>query len=257
MHEYYNHSLSCFFNRILLTLFFSTHLSFFIQAHALSIPQLTNPVMDEARMISPQVKVMVSDVLRTLLKNGGSQITLLTLSDLEGLTIEEAALQIVDQWKLGGEKKDNGVLLLIAKKERKIRIEVGQGLEGNLTDAHSKGIIEDSMVPLMKTGNIDGAMILGITQIISFTDPEFDIEKILENQSWNYKKGSHRGNSYLLFLFIFILFIIARFSGNVPLFSRGYSRWGGGYSGGFGGKFGGGWSGGGGGFSGGGASGSW
>ncbi len=233
-------------------------------AENFEVPRLSAPVIDQAQMISRTARSKISQVLQQLKQQGKIQITVLTVKDLAGLSIEQASIKVADQWKLGDEKTDNGILLLISKKERKMRIEVGQGLEGNLTDAYSKRIIDETMVPLFRSGKVDEGILLGIYQIAGRANPDLNLQSIFgAKQGWSRKGRSRRGmGSFLPLLFFFFLFI-SRLGGR----RRGRSSGAGmlmtgmllgGLSGRGGGGFGGGgFGGGGGGFSGGGASGGW
>lgn len=95
-------------------------------AHAFQVPALTGPVMDETGTLSPAVLQKLSGLLQSTAQRGNVQLQVLVLSSLQGDVIEQASIKIVDQWKLGDAKKDNGVLFLIVPSERKMRIEVGQ-----------------------------------------------------------------------------------------------------------------------------------
>lgn len=222
------------------------------------VPVLTSPVVDEAGILRTSTQSSLESALRALASSGGSQVNVLTLKSLGGLEIEQASIKIVDQWKLGEKKTDKGVLLLIAPHERKLRIEVGQGLEGVLTDADSKRIIDQAIVPLIRKGDFDSAVLVGVFQIVKKTDPQFDVSPYLEGKLKRRPKTSGDSDSggipvRLWFIIAIVLFFLF-FGGRGR---RGGGIWYGGGGGGFGGGGGGGWSGGGGGFSGGGASGDW
>ncbi len=247
----------------------------FAQAENLTfkIPELVAPVMDEAGMISAPAKNALNSAIRFLKDSSGTQITIFTFQSLEGRTIEEIGIQVADHWKLGQKGKvgssdqvlDRGVILLVAAKEHKIRIEVGRGLEANLTDIIAKSIIAEKMAPLFKEGKMSEAFVLGIVAIAKSTDPEVDLSSYLRGQKHR-RSNRSEGSSpedyiYPIFFILAILFgIFGRSRGG-----RGGGGFigGGGYGGGFsgggfsGGSSGGGWSGGGGGFNGGGASGDW
>jgi uncharacterized protein len=222
------------------------------------VPALTGPVVDEADVLNQRTELALTQALRALHDKGGSQINVLTVSSLDDTPIEQASIRIVEQWKLGGRKNDNGVLLLFAVKDRKLRIEVGQGLEGQLTDADSKRIIDQGIVPLLKSGDYDSAAVVGTFQIAQKTDPDFDLTPYLEGKA---RVGSRtqrhspngiplRGGVIMVILLLF--FILGGGSrGRRGLYGGG--GWGGRGFGGGGGS----WGGGGGGFSGGGASGDW
>lgn len=216
------------------------------------VPRLTGPVVDEARILRPQDRRELESVLRDYNAQGKAQIQILVINSLQGLEIEEASIKITDEWKLGTEKRDNGVLFLIAPNERKMRIEVGQGLEGTLPDVIAKRIIEDQVLPFFKAGDMSTGIVAGVYQIIKYVDQEY-ADQHLQAPVPERKKlpGGVIVAILLLLLFGGRFLPFAAFAGGMG--SRGRGGWGGG---GFGGG-GGGWSGGGGGFSGGGASGSW
>jgi uncharacterized protein len=229
----------------------------------LRVPELTGPVVDQAGMLRSSTRDALENLLRQVRERGGSQIQVAILPDLGGLAIEDASIKITDAWKLGGAKEDNGVLLLIAAGEHKVRIEVGQGLEGVLPDAIASRIVRDVIVPYMRQGKPDQAVLQGVLAILHNTDPKL---AGLSGQPQVAPRAPWNGDvvQLILILLFFGFFLL-------PLFfrgGRGGGFWGGfggggwgsggGFGGGgFGGGFGGGWSGGGGGFSGGGASGGW
>jgi uncharacterized protein len=222
------------------------------------VPRLQGPVMDQAGIISSGTEARLSKALLYLRKNGGSQIQILTIKSLAGESIEQASIQIVDQWELGEKGKDNGVLLLIADKEKKLRIEVGQGLEGDLPDALAKRIISEVMIPLFKSGDKSTGVMLGALNIAQRTDPKVDLGSFFSGSRNNYKSqktvSKKKSLASKVFSFLTMLFFIILFIKNPFLALMLLS---GGRSGGRGMGGGGGWSGGGGGFSGGGASGDW
>jgi len=207
------------------------------------VPALQGPVMDLAQVMTPKDKEIMQNLLRDFHQRGKGQIQVLTLPNLGGLTIEEASIQIADQWKLGDQKRDDGVLLLVGMEERKIRIEVGQGLEGDLPDIKAKQIVSDIMAPFFRQGIPSQGILQGALWIAKTIDPQFQSSipaaepRVRKVSPWKKYEG--------LFVLAFVLFMII---GNL-FRPRRSSFWGGGGGGG--------WSGGGGGFSGGGASGSW
>jgi len=221
------------------------------------VPKLTGPVVDRAGLIPPALEQSLDRAIRHLKAKGGSQLQVLTVKDLQGLPIEQASIQITDTWKLGTETDDNGVLLLVSLAEKKIRIEVGQGLEGVLTDAQSRRIIDTVIVPLFRSGHPESAILLGVINIVKKTDPSINLEGFFNGEGVSDYKTVQRKQSLLsrIFSFLFMFIMLIVFIRNPWLFLLIMTQ-GGGRRGGFGGG-GGGWSGGGGGFSGGGASGGW
>jgi len=228
------------------------------------VPALTGPVVDQAGLLSADTERQLVNLLQSLHESGGPQIQVATLPDMGGLSVEEASIRLVDQWKLGGAKADNGVLLLVAAKERRVRIEVGQGLEGDLPDARASRIVQEVILPGFRAGQPDRALVNGVYAIIHYTDPKFLETAPRVGRSGGGRGGSGRplGALELFILFIVGIFVLIKASlGRGFRGGRGSGIWwgggGGGFGGGFGGSGGGSWGGGGGGFSGGGASGGW
>lgn len=138
---------------------------FFSLLSLAQVPTLTSPVMDEAKVLNNSRDL--ESQIREVYDNGvGPQINILTIESLNGQSIEEYAHKVFTTWKLGDAKRDDGILLLISIKDRKSRIEVGQGLEGALTDLQSKRIL-DSLKPDFRAGNFSNGIQFGLTQIIS------------------------------------------------------------------------------------------
>jgi uncharacterized protein len=221
------------------------------------VPALTGPVVDGAAMLSAPAREQLTQLLRKVNDASGTQLQVLTVPDLGGLSIEEASIKVTDKWKLGSAKEDNGVLLMIAARERRVRIEVGQGREGVLPDIIASRIIREVIVPRFREGDVDRAILAGVYAILHYTDPD-----LVKNVAVPRQQKPGRGGVGVLFV-LFMIFMILQ----VLFGSRRRRLWGmGGVAGGLGGSSwggggfgggGGGWGGGGGGFSGGGASGGW
>jgi uncharacterized protein len=235
------------------------------------VPELTGPVVDQAQMFGSSEAARLSQLLRGVADHGHAQIQVLTISTLAGESLESASIQVTDKWKLGQAHKDNGVLIFIVQQDRKIRIEVGQGLEGDLPDVYAKRIIEDTMKPLFRNGNYEAGTEAAILQILSYVDSEY-LQQLQANGGYTVESRGHHLPSWsiiIIFLMIFLgpilqFFLVRRFGllgflfggwGGGGYGGGGGGNWGGG--GGWGGDGGGSWGGGGGGFSGGGASGGW
>ena len=217
--------------------------------------------MDEAQLLNSNEKAELERMLMSLFAQGGSQIVVYTTPSLEQEDIASYSIRVVDKWKLGNAKADNGVLLLVSKGDRRIRIEVGQGLEGVLVDAYSKRIIDQVITPYFKEGLFSRGIFAGVDAIIRYTDPDKAGAPVSPPAQ---RRRQSSPFSILLFLLISIFIWIAHaFGGRRGRYGLGsYSGtgFGGSGRGGFGGGgFGGGGfgGGGGGGFSGGGASGGW
>lgn len=140
---------------------------------ALDVPHLNGRVNDYARMLSPEAVQQLEQKLAAFERDSSTQIAVLTVPTLQGDDIAQFSIHVAEQWKLGQKGKDNGVLLILAQAERKVRIEVGMGLQGVLPDITASHIIRDVMRPSLKSGNFDQGVTAGIDAIISATKGEF------------------------------------------------------------------------------------
>lgn len=218
---------------------------------ALDVPSLKGRITDNAGLLSSDAAIRIEQKLSSLETSDSTQMAVLTVPTLDGDSIEDFSMRVVEQWKLGQKGSDNGALLIIAKDDRKLRIEVGYGLEGKLTDAISGRIIRQVIVPYFKRNDFEGGVEAGVDAMIAATKGEF---KAPENKAPDFEK-------YMpIIMMIFLRAIVGggRSSGFRGSSYRGSGyRGGGGFGGGFGGGGGGGFSGGGGSFGGGGSSGGW
>ncbi|MGA8495315.1 MAG: YgcG family protein [Xanthobacteraceae bacterium] len=233
-------------------------------AFALDFPQLTGRVVDQAGVMSADSRGAIEAKLKDLEDQSGIQLVVTTVKSLQGSDIETYANQLFRTWKLGQSQKNNGVLLLVAPAEHKVRIEVGYGLEGTLTDALSSVIISSAVVPCFKANDYSGGIERGVDGIISVlkgdtTDWQPKVSVRTDDDS-----TSSATLLIVLFVLFFIYFLwLSRNSGTSGRYGSGGtffppmggSSWG--SSGGDSGGFSGGFSGGGGSSGGGGASGSW
>ena len=136
-------------------------------ALAYTFPPLTGRIVDAANIIPPAVCRRITPKLAALEAKSGIQLVVATVTSLDGDEIEPYANALFRAWKLGEKDKNNGVLLLVAPNEHRVRIEVGYGLEGTLTDALSKIIITNAMAPRFKTGDFGGGIARGVDDIIT------------------------------------------------------------------------------------------
>jgi uncharacterized protein len=134
---------------------------------AITFPPLTGRVVDEADVLSAGARNALSSKLGELQAKSGIQLVVATVNSLQGEEIEPFANALLRTWKLGEKEKNNGVLLLVAPHEHRVRIEVGYGLEGTLTDALSKIIIANAIAPRFKAGDFDGGVSRGVDDIIT------------------------------------------------------------------------------------------
>lgn len=227
------------------------------------IPANDGWVTDLAGLLRPEEERTLEALMESYRAGSGQEVALLTVPDLGGRTIEELALAVARGWKIGDRETSAGALLVVARDERKLRIEVGRGLEGTLTDSIAGRIIRDVIAPEFKAGRYYPGVRLGIEAIHAALGGDY---APIERGS-GHSKGAPAVLSGLVFWIVILLLILKRrgrgavgsalpwiLASQIGSAHRGSS--GGGRVGGFsGGSFGG--FGGGGGFSGGGASGGW
>ncbi|HVR29961.1 MAG TPA: TPM domain-containing protein [Thermoanaerobaculia bacterium] len=127
-------------------------------ASALEVPFLSGRVNDGADLLSPEAERRLEEELRRLEEEKGAQVAILTLPSLEGESLEEYSLRVAETWKLGRGAFDDGALILVARDDRQMRIEVGYGLEPVLTDAASRRILDDVMRPDFRAGDFDAGV---------------------------------------------------------------------------------------------------
>ncbi|WP_244594377.1 TPM domain-containing protein [Leptospira ryugenii] len=171
----------------------------FSNIHSVEIPPLTRQVTDEAGILSTEMVRQLELKLKQNESETSNQIAVLILSSLEGEIIEDLAVKVFESWKLGQDKKDNGVLLLIAIKDRKMRIEVGYGLEGVLTDQLASRIVKQEIRPRFKAGEMDEGVEAGVNAIIAATKGEYQPS---EDDVVTSHKESRRDP--LIFAFVFL-----------------------------------------------------
>jgi len=246
-------------------------------ALSLNFPALTGRVVDEANVLDQGTRNALTQKLTDLETKTAVQFVVVTLKSLQGTSIEDFGYQLGRNWGIGPKGKNNGVLLIVAPNERKVRIEVGYGLEGTLTDAMTKVIIEGAIIPRFRVNDIAGGITRGANDIVQVLSGDAEMLKPLtptRNVPSHVSRDS--GNALIFFLIwiavvVFIGFVTTRNRRQYGRFGRGVpggpwliptaigsSGWSSGSSGGFGGGYdSGGFSGGGGSFGGGGSSGSW
>lgn len=141
---------------------------------ALDVPPLTGRVVDLAHVLPPQDSEQLSAKLKAHEEQTGNQVAVLIIPSLEGEPLEQYSHRVATTWKLGQKGTDNGVLLLVSLKERKLRIEVGYGLEGTLTDLRSSRIIRQEIVPRFKTGDIPAGVRAGTEAILKTIEGTYE-----------------------------------------------------------------------------------
>ena len=222
-------------------------------------PALTGRVVDQANILPADMEVRLTDKLAALETSTGRQLVVATVPSLQGYEIEDYGYQLGRAWGIGQAKENNGALLLVAPNERRVRIEVGYGLEGVLTDALSNVILQERVLPKFRTGDMAGGVEGGADALIDQLKlpPDQARAQVAAAEA----PANRMDPQTILFLAVFALWFVfvitrsrrfgRRVGGLIPpvIVWGGGDRWGGGGGGG--------WSGGGGSFGGGGSSGSW
>jgi uncharacterized protein len=238
------------------------------RAWAREVPPLRAHVNDTADMLPDEAEAKLEQRLTAYEQRTEQQFALLTIDTLDGDALEDFSLRVVESWKLGKKGKDNGLLLLIVKNDRRLRIEAGYGLEGEVTDAFSARVIRNVLTPQLRAGQVAQ----GVDQAFNLLMKQASGEAVPESALAPPRRARERGGSPLgaiVLLFLLVPFVLPLLlgrgrGGRGGFFIGGLGGWGagGGFGGGGGGwggggGGGGGYSGGGGGFGGGGSSGSW
>ena len=262
---------------VAMLLFLGLSLAF--AAAAPKFPALTGRIVDEANLLSAEDRRALEGELQALEEKSSDQLVIYTARSLQGYEIEDFGYQLGRTWQIGQQGKDNGVVLIVAPNERKVRIEVGRGLEPQLTDLMSKLIIENAILPAFRRGDFVAGIKAGVRDIRDVLLGDAEAVKARARSAAKREGGGGLSPALIFLLFFIVMALVLiqaearqtahpqRLDGRNRRRVGGRNRsdpgpiiipgsWGGG-SGSWGGSGGGGFSGGGGSFGGGGASGSW
>jgi uncharacterized protein len=179
-----------------------------------AVPPLQGHVTDLTETFTAEQKATLEQQLTAFEAQKGSQLAVLLVPTTAPEAIEQYAIRVAEQWKLGRKKVDDGVILIVAKNDRSLRIEVGYGLEGALTDLTSKRIISESILPRFKQGDFFGGVVVGIEQIIKVVNGES-----LPEPTGRSSRSDQSLRQLIPFLFIVALGVggvLRRVMGNVP-----------------------------------------
>lgn len=224
-------------------------------------PELSGRVVDNAEILSPTTESKITQMLQAHEQGTTEQVVVVTLPDLQGYAIEDYGYQLGRHWGIGQKGEDNGAMLIVAQKERKIRIEVGYGLEGRLTDAASATIINQIVTPAFKQGQFEQGVLNGAAAMVKVLGGE-PLAVPSRPAGGDQEKPNVRLVSLFFMIIMGVIYFIgggrgrggrggaAALLGGALLGASMGGRGGGGFGGG-------GFGGGGGGFGGGGASGGW
>ena len=152
-------------------------------AQSLTFPQQTGRVTDEAGILDAATRAALVQKLAALEAKTTDQLFVATVKSLQGTSIEDYANRLFRQWGIGQKGKNNGVLLLVAPTDRKVRIEVGYGLEGTLTDAASKLIIENSIIPRFRANDLPGGITRGVDNLVGLLSGDAPVPSAAARQT--------------------------------------------------------------------------
>ncbi|MBB3973036.1 TPM domain-containing protein [Hansschlegelia beijingensis] len=228
----------------------------------LSFPAFTNYVVDAADVLPPAEEQALIARLKSFQERTGHQFAIATVPSLQGTSVEDFANRLFRAWKLGDAKRNDGALLLVAPADRKVRVEVGYGLEGDLTDAVSRLIIENAILPRFRAGDIPRGIERGADDVMAVFSGQAEDYKARAAQLSEEEEPPVVVDIFMILFLLFFLYVLWRSMRGGGGSSRRHGPWviggPGGYGGGWSGGGGGGFGGGGGGSSGGGgASGGW
>src|SRR6478609_10435772 len=174
---------------------------------ALNFPALTGRIVDQANIIQPTTREAIESKLAELESKSGIQLVVATVNSFEGQDIEPYANELFRNWKLGEKDKNNGVLLLVAPNERRVRIEVGYGLEKTLTDALSKVIITNAITPRFKAGDFSGGISRGVDDIITVLTTDASEWQKRPSLRLDYQQPVD-STSWIIFAAVFVFFVL-------------------------------------------------
>lgn len=189
--------------------------SFTPLSFALEVPPLTGRVVDLAHVLPADVAASLAHDLEAHETKTSNQVVVLILPSLEGEPLESFSHRVATTWKLGQKGTENGVLLLIALRERKVRIEVGYGLEGTLTDLRSAHIIRQEIVPRFRNGDLPGGIAAGVRAILGTIDGTYQAEDVLPGHTQS-------GQESTAFQYVIIGIVVGTLAGIV--LSHGLQR---------------------------------
>jgi uncharacterized protein len=178
-----------------------------LAAYALTFPELTGRVVDDAGILDPSTKVALERKLAEFETKTTGQLVVVTLKSLQGSSIEDYGYQLGRHWQIGQKEKNTGALLIVAPNERKVRIEVGYGLEGTLTDAVSKLIIENSIIPRFRVNDFAGGIDRGVDDIIQAVSVDSEEWKARAKQRPDDQSNLAELLTLLFFLVIFFIIV--------------------------------------------------
>jgi uncharacterized protein len=188
----------------LLTLLYlaSYSFAFFTATAELPVPPFNSYVTDQAVVLNPGERAALEAKLSNFSKESGSQIAVLLVPTTQPEAIEQYAIRVAEAWKIGRKIEDDGILILVAKGDRAVRIEVGHGLEGAVPDAYAKRIIDEAIIPYFKSGDFTGGINSGVDKLIGLIKGE----KLPLPPSNNISGADYGGGNFLNVLIFSVIF---------------------------------------------------
>lgn len=190
------------------------------EAFALQVPPLRGRVNDTAGMLSPGAVRQLDILLQDFEQKDATQIVVLTVASLEGAALEEFSMRVAERWKIGQKGLDNGAILLISRADRKVRIEVGYGLEGRLTDLKAGRIIREVIVPEFRAGRFDRGVVNGVQAMIDVVRGEF--QAAAKQEADDLAMANLTDAIPFLILFVFLVFSLGRVSRHLGTAAGGF-----------------------------------
>lgn len=183
--------------------------------YSLDVPDLKGYVNDYADMISSEAETELETKLKAFDDSDSTQIVILTIPSLEGDALEDFSIKVAEKWKIGQKNKDNGAIFLVSKNDRKMRIEVGYGLEGVITDLLAGRIIDNAASPHFRNGDMDKGFAAVIDALIGASKGEYTSDKLPE-------KSDSKDMTFPFMLFIIMIIIWFSISRIIPFKIRGW-----------------------------------
>jgi uncharacterized protein len=191
---------------------------------ALEVPPLSAPVTDLAGLLAAEHKEQLDALLLDYEAQTSNQFAVLIIPSLEGEDLESYSIRVATEWALGQAGKDNGLLLLVALEQRRLRIEVGYGLEGVLTDAFCGRVIDNTIVPYFKQGEYYEGITAGLLALIRQTGDEFGVDPALEPAAERSQLSGRSGAYVFLSVLFVMVLIVSIFLGRNRAFSQLYKK---------------------------------
>ena len=178
-------------------------------AAALEVPALKGRVNDYGGMLPPEAESRIETLLKDLEEKDSTQVVVLTVPSLDGDSLEDFSMRVAERWKIGRKGLDNGAILVIARDDRKVRIEVGYGLEGRLTDLTAGRIVRDRIVPEFRAGRFDQGVLNGVVALTEVVRGEFQAPA---QPPIGPAASGVEGLMPFLLVFVFLVFMLGRAS---------------------------------------------